>query len=176
MREYVLLVGVYRDTGEAVADLADLRRQAGADGVLGGAAVLARNPGRAVLQTPGGGTFAYTITTGAAVGVALGGLLGFPLTLLAIGALVGAIVGRQRSQEEMQRLLAAVGDAVPPGSVALLAVVDERYLLELRGGLTRALRTTGRLLDGELAPVGRSLVRGNPAVAEALARNRPESG
>lgn len=173
MAEFVLLVGVYPDSGEAVADLQDLRRAAGPAGALAGAAVLVRTPGGAALQTPGGGTMAYSITTGAAVGVALGGLLGFPLTLLAVGALVGAVLGRSRRRQEINLLLAAVGDSVPPGSAALLAVVDDRQLVEMRAGLGRALRTTGRLLDGPLAPVARALVRGNPAASEALAANRP---
>lgn len=172
-QEYVLLVGVYRNPRDAVVGL----RQISGSGVLAdavvGAGILDRQAGRTVLQQARGGTLAYAIGTGAAAGVVVGVPFGFPLVGAAAGAGVGAIVGRRMRRWEVEEFSALLTDAVPPGSVGLVAVVDEDDVSLLRGALDRALRVTGRVLDeGPLTDLALTLVRGKPEVSEVLRRQR----
>ena len=72
-------------------------------------------------------------------------------------------------RREIEGLVAAVGDTVPIGGTAVIAVVVEEQLPAVRAAMTLALRTSGRVLDeGPLTTYARSLVRGNPTVMEAL--------
>ena len=65
------------------------------------------------------------------------------------------------SQREVEGLVALLDDAVPVGATALLAVVEEDRLPEVRTSLQRALRTSGRVLEeGPLTTYVRAFVRG----------------
>jgi len=80
------------------------------------------------------------------------------------------------SRREVDGLVALLDDAIPVGATALLAVVAEDRLLEVRGALTRALRSSGRVLDdGPLTSYSRAFVRGNPEALEALDRQSGRS-
>ncbi len=79
------------------------------------------------------------------------------------------MIGRRIGREEVDGLVALLDDAIPVGVTALLAVVTEERMVEVRSAITRALRTTGRVLDeGPLTRHVRAFVRGNPEVMEAL--------
>jgi hypothetical protein len=84
---------------------------------------------------------------------------------------VGGVVGWRVSRREVDGLVALLGDAIPVGATALLIVVEEARLMEVRAALGRALRTSGRVLDdGPLTTYVRAFVRGNPEALEALDR------
>jgi hypothetical protein len=94
-----------------------------------------------------------------------------PLVGAAAGAVVGGLVGRRVSRREVDGLVALLGDAIPVGATALLAVVQEQCLHEVRASLHRALRSSGRVLDdGPLTSYVRAFVRGNPEALEVLDR------
>jgi hypothetical protein len=169
--EYVLVVALYADADEAVCDLRDLTAAGGSSQAVVGSGILHRDWRRSILQQGGGGTLAYGIGTGAAAGIVAGVFLGIPLIGAAAGALVGGVVGRRMSRREVEGLVALLDDAVPVGATALLAVVEQDRLQEVRTSLQRALRTSGRVLDeGPLTTYVRGFVRGNPEALEALDR------
>jgi hypothetical protein len=167
--EYVLLVALYADVGDAAADLRDVVEPAGATVV--GSGILKRDWRRSVLQQGSGGTLAYGVGTGAAGGIVAGVFLGAPLVAGLVGALVGGVVGWRLSRREVDGLASLLGDAIPMGGTALLLVVEESWLAEMRAALGRSLRTSGRVLDdGPLTPHVRAFVRGNPEALAALDR------
>jgi hypothetical protein len=56
-------------------------------------------------------------------------------------------------------------------------VVEAERLMEVRGALRRALRSSGRVLDdGPLTSHVRAFVRGNPEALEALDRQAGRTG
>ncbi len=174
-REYVLLVATYPDPQEALADLREITRPGVMGDAVAGAGMLDRRTGRTVLQQGNGGTLAYGIGTGAAAGIVAGVVVALPLVGAAAGAAIGAAVGRRMGRREAEALEELLDDAIPSGSVGLLAVVDAQSLELLRGALDRALRVTGRVLDeGPLTKLARSLVRGKPEPTEVLDRQRLE--
>jgi hypothetical protein len=175
--DYVLVVALYADLDEAVADLRDLTAPGGFDEVLAGSGILRRGWRRSMLQQGSGGTVAYGIGTGAAAGIVVGVALALPLVGAAAGAVVGGLVGRRVSRREVDGLVALLDDAIPVGATALLAVVEEDHLVEVRGSLARALRSSGRVLDeGPLTSYVRAFVRGNPEALEALDRQAGRMG
>ncbi len=171
--EYALLVAMYPDPQDALTDLREITGPGRVGESVPGAAILDRRGPRPALQQGGGGTLAYSIGTGAAAGIVAGVVVSLPLVGAAAGAALGALVGRRMGRQEVDTLVELLGDAVPPGTAGLLAVVDSEQLSLVRGALDRSLRVTARVLDeGPLTKVARSLVRGNPEVTEVLDRQR----
>lgn len=170
--EYVLLLGVYAGTEEATLDLRDLTGPGGFADAVCGAGILHRRFDGATLQQSGGGTLGYGIGTGAAAGIVVGVIVGLPLAGAGVGAALGGLVGHRMRQQEVQDVVRVLAESIPVGATALVAVVQAESWPVLRGTLGRALRVTGWPLDdGPLLPFARSLVRGNPSVAEALDRS-----
>ena len=166
---YALAVGVYADSQEAASDLRAITAPETFGDVVGGAGILRRDWQGSALNQGSGGTLAYGIGTGAAAGIVAGVVFGGPLVGAVVGAVVGGVVGRRMGRREIEGLVAAVGDTVPIGGTAVIAVVVEEQLPAVRAAMTLALRTSGRVLDeGPLTTYARSLVRGNPTVMEAL--------
>jgi len=169
--EDVLVVALYPAVQDAAADLRDVRTREALEDAVVGSGILQRDWRRSVLQQGSGGTLAYGIGTGAAGGIVAGAFLGVPLVAGLVGAVVGGIVGRRVSRREVDGLVSLLGDAVPVGATALLIVVEEGRLMEMRTALGRALRTSGRVLDdGPLTAHVRAFVRGNPEALSALDR------
>jgi uncharacterized membrane protein len=166
---YVLAVGVYDASDPALEDLRDLTNPGPTAEVVAGAAVMTRGADRSVMQQGGGGTTAYGIGTGAAAGVVAGVVVALPLVGAAAGAVIGGLVGHHLKGKEAAQLAALLDDDVPVGGTALVAVVPEPFLAEARAGMTRARRTTGRVIDDPAARrLARGLVRGNPDATDAL--------
>lgn len=172
-QEYALLVAMYHDPQDALAELRTITGPGLIGESVAGAAILDRRGPRPALQQGGGGTLAYSIGTGAAAGIVAGVVVSLPLVGAAAGAALGALIGRRMGRQEIEILVQHLDDAVPPDSAGLLAVVDEAALPLVRGALDRAVRVTARVLDeGPLTTVARSFVRGNPEVTEVLDRQR----
>ncbi len=168
-QQYALVVGVYADAHEAASDLRDITGPAALGDAVAGAGILRRDWRGSALSQGSGGTLAYGIGTGAAAGIVVGVVLGGPLLGAVVGAAVGGMLGQRAGRREIEVLVAAVSDTVPVGGTALVAVVVEGQLPLVRAAMTRALRTSGRVLDeGPLTTCARSLVRGNPTAMEAL--------
>lgn len=175
--EYVLVVALYADPDEALADLREVTAPGAFDRAVAGSGILHRDWRRPMLQQGSGGTLSYGIGTGAAVGIVIGVFLTMPLVGAAVGAVIGGLAGRRVSLREVDGLVSLLGDAVPVGSTALLAVVKEERLVEFRAALPRALRSSGRVLDdGRLTSCVRAFVRGNPEALEALERQSGRTG
>ncbi len=175
--EYVLVVALHPDAAEAVADLRDLGAPGPLSEAVVGAGILHRGPWRSRLEQGRGGTLAYGIGTGAAAGIVVGVVISLPMVGAAAGALVGALVGRNMASREVAGLVALLADEIPVGATALLAVVAEERQFAVRAAMTRALRTTARVLDeGPLTGHVRGFVRGDPQALEALDRQsgRPQ--
>jgi hypothetical protein len=171
--EYVLAVGVYDEPADALADLRDLTNPGPLVELIVGTAVLTRGLRRGLLQQGGGGSTAFGAGTGAALGIVAGVLLPLgPFGALAGGVgggVIGGVLGRRVQHEEASDLVGLLDVDLPVGDTALIAVVAEAHAPEVRAAMSRARRTTGRLVaDRRIRRVVRGLVRGNPEATEAL--------
>ncbi len=111
---------------------------------IAGSGIMTRTGNSLALQQGGGGSLAYGIGTGFAGGLVLGHWLPWPLTTAAVGAAVGGVLGRRLRTRETRHLLALIDGDLRIGETALVAVAPEQYLSELRAGMRRARKSTGR--------------------------------
>jgi uncharacterized membrane protein len=85
-------------------------------------------------------TAEFTPKKGAVRGAVLGGVLGiiFPPSILvmgAVGAAAGAALGHFTDQGFKNNLLKEIGENLPPGGSALVAVVEETWVTQLSTAL-----------------------------------------
>lgn len=177
---YVLFSAVYGSNADAVLDLHTVvrgaaRDRAAGDHAVAGPGILHRDrQGRLSLDKAGGATVTYSAVTGMAVGFAIGpgtpSLWGSAL----VGLVIGGLVGYRDRGREVRALSALLGERMPPGAHAIVAVVAEGFAARLPGQLDLALATMMFPIDApERAVLAKSLARGNTVVTEALDEQDP---
>jgi len=97
-----------------------------------------------------------TARTGAKRGAMAGGVLGviFPPSVLALGAagaVAGAVVGHFRDHGLDSDVLKEMGDTVPPGGSAIVAVIEERWVDQFSNVARGYGELTSYALDPEVA-------------------------
>ncbi len=165
---YVLFAAVYGSGQLALDGLRVLTSAKKAE--VAGTGLLHRDEdGRTTLQRAIGSTIARAALVGFVVGLAVG--LGTQLMWVTalIGVAMGSFVGYQDRTTEVRELGSLIGELVPPGGYAVVAVADQALAsrLALQFDLaqqTRMIPISGRRM-GELA---RLLARGNPEVTRGL--------
>ncbi|HTY96751.1 MAG TPA: DUF1269 domain-containing protein [Solirubrobacteraceae bacterium] len=90
----------------------------------------------------------------AARGAIAGGLIGliFPPSILAgaaVGAAGGGIWGKVRDKGFSDEDLRAIGESIPPGSSAIIAVAEDRVLETLQRGIEGYRKIERRALDAD---------------------------
>lgn len=166
--QYVLFAAVYGSAQLALDGLRVLTAEKPAE-VAGTGLLHREEDGRTTLQRAIGSTITRAALVGLVVGLAVG--LGSPLMWVTalIGAAMGAIVGYQDRVTEVRELASLVGEIVPPGSYAVVAVAEHSLASRLSRQFdlaqqTRMIPIVGRRM-GDLA---RLLARGNPDVTRGL--------
>lgn len=165
---YVLFAAVY---GSAPLALDGLRviTSAGRQEVAGTGLMHRDESGGTTLQRTGGSTVLRAALVGLVVGFAAG--LGTRLMWVTalIGAVIGAIVGHNDRTTEDRELWSLVGEIVPPGGYAIVALTAQDLATRLSQQFdlceaTRTIPISGHRMN-ELA---RRLARGNPDVTKAF--------
>jgi hypothetical protein len=165
---YVLFAAVYGSGPMALDGLRVLTAARRAE--VAGTGLLHRDErGRTTLQRAIGSRIVRAAAVGLSIGLAVG--LGTQLMWVTalIGAAMGGFVGYQDRTTEVRELADLVGEMVPPGGYAVVAVAEQSLAERLSHQLdlaqqTRTIPIAGRRM-GELA---RLLARGNPEVTEGL--------
>ena len=104
-----------------------------------------------------------------AVGLIVSYWLPWVWVTVGVGALLGGVIGARLRRRESAHLLALIDLDLRVGETALVTVVAEAHLDEVRHAMWRARKTTGRVLDDpESLRLARGLVRGDPVATEAL--------
>jgi hypothetical protein len=175
-RRYVLFAAVYRSDALAVDGLRVLSA-AGPTQVAGPGLLHRDEHGRTSLQKASGSTVLRAAVVGLLVGLAAG--LGTVLMWVtaAIGAIAGALVGRHDRDAEARELGDLVGELVPAGGYAIVAVTERDLAARLArqfdlADATRTLPIAGRRMS-ELA---RRVAAGNREVIRALDGRREALG
>ena len=165
---YVLFAAVYGSGQLAFDGLRVLSSAKNAE--VAGTGLLHRGEdGRTTMQRASGSTIARAALVGLVVGLTVG--LGTQLMWITalIGAAMGSFVGYQDRTTEVRELGSLIGELMPPGGYAVVAVADQALAsrLSLQFDLaqqTRMFPISGRRM-GELARV---LARGNPEITRGL--------
>lgn len=165
---HVLFAAAY---GSGPGAIDALRVLAGADRtVVAGAGLLhRRDDGRTTLQRAAGSTVARAIATGAVIGLAVG--LGSPFmwATALIGAGMGWFVGHQDRSTEVRELDALVGELIPPGGYAVVALAERSTACRLTRQLDLAEQTRSIPIAGpRLRVLARLLARGNADITSMV--------
>ena len=135
-----VVVAAFKDEEAADEVLAELKgaKWAGLIGIREAAVICRDEKNKLHIKEPkdwGGGK-------GAVVGGLVGGFIGLlagPVGLIGItGAVVGGLAAKLRDSGIPDERLKQIGDALPPGSSALIAVIEHRWVKDLENQLSEA--------------------------------------
>lgn len=110
---------------------------------------------------------------GAVLGGAAGlvvGLFAPPLLLAtAVGAAIGAVAGELTKKHQEKKLGMDLGEVMPPGTSALVVVVDDMYADRVDRALDKATKRVSKAIDsGDYEKLSKALSEGHEGVEKAL--------
>jgi uncharacterized membrane protein len=165
----VLVVGTYDDAAAAADDYASLKSgEHDGEYKVVGAVVLNRDADGKVDVKEHDETVGEGAMVGAGAGIAIG-LFAPPLLLLtAIGAGIGAGIGALRKRHEEKKLGVDVDEYLPPGSSAVVAIVEDEWADKVEKTLAKSDKRIRRAVDsGDIDAVEKAISRSADDVEDA---------
>ena len=166
-RNYILFVSSYADESSAEDDFKAIKSMD--DAAVAAAVVLSRDAsGKTEVKEHGGGLVAGGSTAGAIGGLVVG-LFAPPLLLSGvIGAGIGAGVGAIKKRHEEKSIGVNAEEWLPPGSSAIVALVDDLYLDRVDEAIGKATRKVSKAIDsGDYDAVVKAVNEGDQKIIEA---------
>ena len=139
----VLVVGSYPDAGGAAEDFKALKDAEGAgEYKVVGAVVMSRDAsGKVEVSEKGTPQVAGGAVLGGTAGLVIGLFAPPLLAATAIGAGIGAVVGRLSKRHEEKELGVELEEYLAPGTSAVVVVVDDLYADRVENALSKADKT-----------------------------------
>lgn len=165
---YILYVAAYDDDASASGDYEAIKKLG--DTAVVAAAVLDRDSdGKVTAKEHGAGP----VGGGAVVGGGLGLLVGLfappLLAATAVGAGIGAGVGKIMKRHDEKKIGLEAEEWLPANSSAIVAVVDDLYLDRVDAAVTKAVKKTNKAIDkGDYDAVVKALNEGSDDIAKAV--------
>lgn len=149
-KNFILYVATYPESSAAAADFRALKEAQDKDFQVDKSLVISRSmDGKVEVDQAGTGEVKRGAMIGGGAGLALG-LFAPPLLLAtAVGAGIGAIGGKLVERHEERKLGLQLDETVPPGSSAIIALIDDKYLDRVERSLTRATKRVEKAVDAE---------------------------
>ena len=151
-----VFVAAFGTEGGAADALKDFRsaERAGAINLIDGAVIVHRTSGKVDYQEtadPSGKTWAKR-------GAIAGGVVGliFPPSIIGtaiVGAAGGGVWGKVRDKGFKDEDLRSIGESIPPGSSAIIAIAEDRVAEQLERGLEGYERIARHALSADAAAV-----------------------
>ena len=166
---YVLYVASYGDDAAAAAGDFEAIKGLGDTAVVA-AVVLDRDAeGTVTVKEHGGGLVGGGALLGGAGGLVVG-LFAPPLLMAtAVGAGIGAGIGKIMKRHEEKAIGVDAEDWPPAGSSAIVAVVDDLYLDRVDNAVEKAVKKTNKAIDkGDYDAVVKAMSKGGDDIAEAV--------
>ena len=167
----VLVVGTYSDAGAAADDFATLKSGEDADEYkVVGAVVMNRDAsGKVEVQEHGDKTVSHGAEAGAVVGIVVGLFAPPLLAATAIGAGIGAGIGGLRKRHDEKQLGVEVDEYLPPGSSAVVAVVDDQWADKVEAALVKADKRINKAIDsGDYDELQKAISKSSQEVSAAI--------
>lgn len=146
-----LVVGSYDDANAASEDYQALRGGQDSGGYeIVGAVVLTRDKdGKVQVKEHGDKSVGHGAAIGAGAGVIVGLFAPPLLAATAVGAGIGAILGKIRKNREEKSLGVDVDEYLAPGTSAIVAVVDDKWADRVENALNRADKRISKAIDAD---------------------------
>jgi uncharacterized membrane protein len=166
-----LVVGTYADAGAAADDFAALKagEDAGQYKVVG-AVVMSRDAsGKVEVKEHDDNTVGSTATVGGAAGLVVGLFAPPLLAATAIGAGIGAGVGALRKRHEEKQMGLEVDEYLPPGSSAVVAVVNDQWADKVENALAKSDKRISKAIDsGDYDQLQKAIAKSSDQVSGAI--------
>ena len=167
----VLVVGSYPDAEGAAEDFKALRDAEGAgEYEVVGAVVMSRDAsGKVEVSEKGGPEVAGGAVLGGTVGLVVGLFAPPLLAATAVGAGIGAVVGRLSRRHEEKELGVELEEYLAPGTSAVVVVVDDLYADRVENALSRADKRVNKAIDsGDDDELQKALAQSSDEVSDAV--------
>ncbi|TDN91639.1 DUF1269 domain-containing protein [Microbacterium sp. BK668] len=147
----MLVVGSYDDEASASEDYAGLKSaEKDGDYEVVGAVVLSRDAdGKVEVKEHGDKSVGHGAAWGAGAGVIVGLFAPPLLAATAVGAGIGAIIGAIKKGHDEKELGVDVEQYLPPGSSAIVAVVDDTWADRVEKALLKADKRISKAIDAD---------------------------
>jgi uncharacterized membrane protein len=147
----VLVVGTYADAGAAADDFKALKsgQEAGEYHVVGAVVMNRDASGKVDVKEHGDKHVAGGATLGAVGGLVVGLFAPPLLAATAIGAGIGAVIGKLSKRHQEKKLGVDVEEYLPPGSSAVAAVVDDEYADRVENALVKSDKRINKAIDSD---------------------------
>lgn len=148
-KNLVLYVANYTNDTDAQADYQALHdAQKGGDVMVVAAVVVSRDDdGEVTVDEHGTGQVAAGAAGGGLIGLAVG-LFAPPLLFAtAVGAGIGAGIGALMKRHEESELSVDLQEYLPPGTSAIVCVLDDTYLDRVDKALTKSVKKVDKAID-----------------------------
>jgi uncharacterized membrane protein len=166
---FVLFVASYGDDAAAAGEDFEAIKELGDTAVVA-AVVLERDAdGKVTAKEHGAGPVGGGALLGGGVGLVVG-LFAPPLLLAtAVGAGIGAGVGKIMKRHEEKQIGVDAEEWLPVNSSAIVAVIDDLYLDRVDAAVTKAVKKTNKAIDkGDYDEVVKALNEGGEDIAKAV--------
>jgi uncharacterized membrane protein len=166
-----LYVASYADPAAASADFKSLKDAQDADEFdIEASAVLSRDDdGKVTVKETGGGQTGTGAWIGGGAGLVVG-LFAPPLLLAtALGAGIGATIGHLVKKHDEKKMGVDVEQYLPPGTSAIVVVVDDQYLDNVDSALTKADKKVNKAIDkGDYEDIQKAINDASDEVDDAV--------
>ena len=166
-----LVVGTYADAKTAAEDFATLKsgQDAGEYNVVGAVVMNRDASGKVDVKEHGDKNVAGGATLGGAAGLVVGLFAPPLLAATAIGAGIGAAIGALTKRHEEKKLGVDVDEYLPPGSSAVVAVVDDQWADKVQSALGKSDKRINKAIDsGDYNDLKKAISKSSDEVSDAI--------
>jgi len=165
---YVLYVASYNDDASASEDYEAIKQLG--DTAVVAAAVLDRDAdGKVTAKEHGAGPVGGGALVGGGLGLVVGLFAPPLLAATAVGAAIGAGVGKLMKRHEEKQIGLDAEEWLPVNSSAIVAVIDDLYLDRIDAAVTKAVKKTNKAIDkGDYDAVVKALNEGSDDITKAV--------
>jgi len=145
----VLVVGTYGDADTASKDFKTMKdgESAGEYKVVGSVVMHRGDTGDVVVEEHGDKRTGLGAVAGGGIGLIVGLFAPPLLAATAIGAGIGAAIGYFTKRHEEKKLGVEMDEYLPPGSSAVVAVVDDTYADKVEAALVNSDKRINKAID-----------------------------
>jgi len=150
-KNLALVVGSYDDTAAASHDYEALRngQDSGGYEVIGAVVLVRDEKGKVEVKEHGDKSVGHGVAWGVGAGVVVGLFAPPLLAATAVGAGIGAILGKIKKGREEKKLSDDLDDYLAPGTSAVVAVVDDKWADRVDKALARADKRITQAIDAD---------------------------
>ena len=144
-----LVAGTYANSNDAAADFATLKggQDAGEYKVVGAVVMSSDDQGNVSVDEHGTGEVGGGTAVGAVGGLVVGLFAPPLLAATAIGAGIGAGIGALTKRHNEKQMGVDLEQYMPPGTSAVVAVVDDKYADNVEKALVKADKKVNKAID-----------------------------